>query len=160
MIYFLKKNITGINSLQLEMSMRKAALKRNASLDLSSSIINIGVEKTFLGYESKNGLTFTRIKASVEKFLPKVIIKIEPGSENINSQYAIRLSAVSLIVFLVFNLSLLIALLIVIIHQNNVQNILGAAVVTMFYWLLLIIEIKLTQLKIKQTAKNYTSLIV
>ena len=76
MLYFKTIEITGYDANHIEKGLRRASLKRTSSLDMVSSVSDIGTDKLFIGYEDKKGLTFTRIKSSLEKFLPKLIIRL------------------------------------------------------------------------------------
>ncbi|PTQ94112.1 hypothetical protein C8P68_107177 [Mucilaginibacter yixingensis] len=100
MIYFKKIQTSAADQRQLEQALRKMALKRTRPLDLYVSSTDIGTDKYFHGFEGKNGVQFTRIRSSLERLVPKLIIKIpqDPGA----NYYQVRLGAVSLFYLLIF----------------------------------------------------------
>ncbi|MDT3405022.1 hypothetical protein [Mucilaginibacter terrae] len=105
MLYFKKIYLPNCTPQQLEAAMRKVALKRTSPLDFASAVSDIGTDKYFIGYQGKTDLTFTRIKASPEKLLPKLIIKLP--ADGAECYYQIRFAIVSMMVFFMFTLPLL-----------------------------------------------------
>jgi hypothetical protein len=155
MLYLRTVTLSQYTSVQLENALRKSAIKRRLPLDMGSSIVNIGTDKYFLGYEGKKTLTFTRIRAFIEYLLPKLIIK--PSMANTTSSiYKLRLSAFSLIIFLMFNLPWLLILLLTITGKIPIERLVPASVTCFIYWLLLLIEVRLTDLRIKKALKKHT----
>ncbi len=155
MLYFKTVILSQYTSAQLETALRKSAIKRRLPLDMGSSIVNIGTEKYFLGYEGKKTLTFTRIRAFIEYLLPKLIIKPSMANTTISS-YKLRLSAFSLIIFIMFNLPWLLILLLTVTGKIPIERLVSASATCFIYWLLLLTEFRLTAIRIKKALKKHT----
>ena len=152
MFYFKKIVITNYSSQQLEAALRKASLKRTSSWDLDGST-NIGTKMLFVGYESKDGLFFTRIKYFIEKYLPKLIIKLSP--DKYECSYCIKFSLISTLVFTGFALLTLISLWAIIRNPSNAAEFLPLLFIVGIYFLLILLEFKLTNAKIYKALRAY-----
>jgi len=144
----------GYSQSQLETALRKAALKSKSSLDNVGSSTDAGTKYAFLGYEGKSGLTFTRIKYFIEKYLPKLIIRLAPGTNE--ASYQIRFSLLSSIVIAGLALLTLLMLLALVAHPENITNALPLIVLIAIYTGLILLEIKLTTKKVSKVLKQYT----
>lgn len=153
MLYFKRIIISGCTSQHLEAALRKVSLKRTSPLDMASAISNIGTDKYFLGYQGKKSLTFTRIKASPEKLLPKLIIKLLPGNEKCG--YRIRFSAVSMMFFFMFTLPWLLGVTLFISGNGDFINFLTITGVYSIYATVFLLELRLTMWRVKKAILNY-----
>lgn len=151
MFYFKKIYLPNCTAPQLEAALRKAALKRTSPLDFASAVSDIGTDKYFIGYQGKTDLTFTRIKASPEKLLPKLIIKLSPNA----GYYQVRFSIVSMMMFLLFTLPWLLIIALLISGNGEFGGLLTLVGFYAFYWLLLLFEFKLTTWRVKKALLNY-----
>jgi uncharacterized membrane protein YqaE (UPF0057 family) len=98
MLYFKKYTLHNeTEKKKLEESLRRSASKRNFPLDFIPATVGLDSDKTFLGFENKKGIQFTRLRSSFERALPKLIIYL-PKNVNTN-YYQIRFSWTTLIVF-------------------------------------------------------------
>jgi hypothetical protein len=154
MVYFRKIDLPGCTSPELEMALRKVALKSTSMLDMGSSTINIGTDKYFIGYQGKKTLTFTRIRAFIESVLPKLIIR--PSNSNEECYYQLRLSAISFFIFLIFNLFELVVILSVVLHKATLEGLITVSIFCSFYWLLLFIEFKLKERRINKAIRYHS----
>jgi len=150
--------VPGCSLSEAEVGLRKLSIKRTLPLDMVSSITDIGTDKYFFGYNVKKGLTFTRIKAALERLLPKLIIRLPSAADT--AYYRIRLSAVSTLVFCMFTIPWLLSLLVTITGRNTLENFLFASGFYGIYGVLLLVELKLTMLRVSQAIKRYMPQII
>ncbi len=152
MLYFKKIVISEYTYNQVEASLRKVSLKRNSSLDMVSPYSDIGTDKYFLGHESKNDLTFTRIKTSFEKVLPKLILKLPYNIET--CYYQIRFSIISMVVFCALSTLWLLNFFVMIIGQTTLENFLVLSIFYLIYLSLLFLELRLNISKVNKAIKS------
>ena len=148
MPYFKKVQIENYTRSEAEAALRKVSLKRTSPLDFSSAITDIGSDKLFLGYIGKSALTFTRLRTSVEKFLPKLVIKLPLDGED--CYYQLRLSVVSATVFILFTFGFLIAFAGILSGNTEIGGLLSAAIFLGLYFALLAFEINIVSNRIKK----------
>lgn len=149
MLYFKKLEFPGeLDQYQFETLLRKHALKQHSSLDFTFNPINIGTEKLFHGRESKNNIRFTRIKTSFEFFLPKLIINL--SKEPTARFYRIRLGAIPMLVSGFFSFCILAGILSILRGRNNILEVITLIVISGFYLLLIIMELKFTTSRIRK----------
>lgn len=147
MIYFKKTHLLNNSEKQdLEKGLRSKSLKRSQLLDFVFETTNIGTDKYFLGHEGKNDLKLTRIKTSFESFLPKIIISFP--KETAVQYYKFRLSVLSTAILAVLSLLLLTCLLDVVINQKNVEAFLIVVILSLIYFLFILLELKITKNRI------------
>lgn len=153
MLYFKKTYLPNDSEKQeLETELRNRSLKRSQLLDFVFETINIGTDKYFLGNEDKKALKFTRIKTSFESFLPKIIISFPKG---ITVQYyKFRLSLLSTVILAVLSLLFLTCFLDLVINQKNAETFLTAMVLLMIYFILILLELKITKNRILKSHLN------
>jgi hypothetical protein len=151
MIYFKTVTVEDCSRNQLETALRKVSLKRTSSLDMVGSSTNIGTDKFFLGYEGKNSLTFTRIRASIERFLPKLIIKLSATNES--SYYQIRFNILSIAVFFGVLINWFIALISLLAEPTKAEGFLIITIFVGIYFSLIFLEIKLTEARVNNAIK-------
>jgi len=156
MLYFKKIKLPVCSSAELEMALRKVSLKSTTVLDMGSSTINIGTDKYFIGYQGKNTLTFTRIRAFIESLLPKLIIK--PSQTDNECYCQIRLSAISFLIFLVFNFLEVLVILSAILGKATLEGLVIVSIICILYWLLLFMEFKLTEKRIIKALQYYRTM--
>jgi hypothetical protein len=136
---------------ELEKAMRNAALKRLTSLDFKSSVTDIGTDKPFLGFESKEDVQFTRLRTSFEKYLPKVIISI-PKNETDN-EYKFRFSILSSVVVILWSLFFLLIVTTVLVQKGNYENILIGCIHIGLFILLTLLELRIVGTRIEKAIK-------
>ena len=108
MIYFKRIEIQNADSNQIEELVRKHCIRRHTLLDLQSSVYQMpDPSKLFLGLEGKKAIQITRLKNTIERILPKMIIRIEKVDFTF---YRIRLSLLSSIIAIFLPIALLINL--------------------------------------------------
>jgi hypothetical protein len=154
MVYFKKVELSQYSYDQIENGLRKVSLKRTSSLDIVSPVSDIGSDKYFLGREHGNSLTFTRIRTSFERFLPRAIIKLTPDS----SFYELRLSLISTIAFAFFGVILPVFAILVGLSRNGpIEGTSFFIVVTIVYILLIMLELRLVRLKVNKALTQYAA---
>ncbi|WP_412467303.1 hypothetical protein [Pedobacter sp. KLB.chiD] len=147
MLYFKKTYLLNRSEKEdLERGLRNRSLKRSQMLDFVFETINIGTDKYFLGNEDKKTLKFTRIKTSFESFLPKIIISF-PKEINVE-YYKFRLSVPSTVILAVLSLLFLTCFLDLIINQKNVETFFTTMVLLAIYFILILLETKITKNRI------------
>jgi hypothetical protein len=154
MFYFKKVILTDYTQNELETALRKVSLKSKSSLDGVGSSTDAGTKYVFLGHEGKGGLTFTRIKYFIEKYLPKLIIKISPDAND--CYYKLRFSLVSTIMLMIFSTLAFIILLALVFNPDRIEAVLPMLIFIAGYVLLILLEFKLTTKKIDRTLKSYS----
>jgi len=152
MLYFKKIVITDHTYNQVEASLRKVSSKRNSSLDMVSPYSDIGTDKYFLGREGKTALTFTRIKTSFEKVLPKLILELPYNTEVCYCQ--IRLSVISMVIFCSLSLLWALNFFVMVIGQTTFENFLVLSFFYLIYLGLLFLEIRLSTSKFYKAIKT------
>ena len=150
MLYLKTIDLPLVEKQNLEKAMRKVALKRISSLDLTSAVMDIGTDKLFLGFENINDIKFTRLRTSFEKF-PKIIVSI-PKSE-LENKYKFRYSVLSTVIFIAFALLLLLIVVAVFMQNSGYERILVACVPVGIYVLLTMLEMKIVRGRIKKALK-------
>jgi hypothetical protein len=153
MFYFKKVNFNYDDKAKIEAALRKLSIKRTTMLDLKSSTYDIGTDKYFFGYDGKNAVYFTRVKSSVERFLPKIIFSI-PKNET-DFFYQFRLSIVPLILFVLFVFGLLLNLIFVITGITSFDNFIGPSLFFLIFMALSWLELRITSSKIRKAIKKY-----
>lgn len=138
------------------MALRKVAFRSTVMLDMGSSTVNIGTNKYFIGYQGKKTLTFTRIRAFIESILPKLIIK--PSQSDNECYCQIRLSAISFLIFLVFNFLEVLVILSAILGKATLEGLVIVSIFCILYWLLLFMEFKLTVKRINKALQYYRTI--
>lgn len=153
MLYFKKIIIPGYTEQQLEAAMRKVSLRRTSALDMESAITDIGTDKLFLGYEDKKGLTFTRLKASPEKLLPKHIIRLKKDTGE--AAYEMRLALMPTVLFVMLSIGWIINAVLTIAGKVPID---GFFTITMFCGIFLsamFLDMKLTSSRVNKAIKQY-----
>lgn len=155
MIYFRNFNLDEeIDKLQFENAIRRYSSKRTDFLDFKSSTSDFGLSMYFLGHERKKDIQFTRIRTSFERVLPKLIFSL-PKSEEFN-YYKVRLSLTATACFCLLSFMILYCTILVISNNSNYVLIPSTVAVLCVYVLLIRIEVKLTNSRIRKAIKNYT----
>lgn len=153
MIYFKKIYFNYDDKANIEAALRKNSIKRTRGLDLGSSKLDIGTDKCFFGYDGKNALYFTRIKSSVEFFLPKIIFSISKNETDI--YYGYRLSILPFILVSLFSIGLIIGIISLVAGIPQSEGLISFGVFVMILIALIWAEIKITSLKIKKVIANH-----
>lgn len=98
----------GVNKTKFEQAIKKLAVKKNFSLDLTPDAYEYNTQNKFWEYQEATGLEFTRMRTSAEAYFPRLIVHV-PNEEYIK-HYQIRLSwmTATVILFLIFIIPLLI----------------------------------------------------
>jgi hypothetical protein len=148
MIILKKVQLTEAERQIMEQAMRKKALKRTSSLDFKSTVTDIGTDKLFLGYDGKNSLQFARLRASFEKYLPKIII-ILPKSKT-EFEYRLRYSLLSTLVAVFWTLGLVFSTAFTLVNTHNYEAILVNFIFFGGYMLLTMFELKLVSKRIQK----------
>lgn len=148
MIYLKKITLNFEEKQQYEIALRKAALKRHTALDFKSSVTNIGTDKLFLGYDGKDSVQFTRLRSSLEKFLPKIIITI--SKKDNDDDIKIRLGVLPFIILALFTIVSLATIVAFLTQKNDFARLIPLLILTGLYILLIISELKITERKIKK----------
>lgn len=147
MFYFKKIHLLDDSAKQnLEKGLRSKSLKRSQMLDFVFETSNIGTDKYFLGNEGKKDLKLTRIKTSFESFLPKIIISFP--KEATVQYYKFRLSVLSTIILALLSLLLFTSFLDVVINQKNAEAFLITTILSLIYFLFILLELKITRNRI------------
>ncbi|RZM12473.1 MAG: response regulator, partial [Pedobacter sp.] len=76
--------------------MRKRSIKRNLPLDYLSAQSDIASDKLFIGYDGKKNVQFSRLRTSLERFLPRVVIVF--SKDPTVFEYKLRYSLLSTLV--------------------------------------------------------------
>jgi hypothetical protein len=153
MIYFKKVYFNYEDKGKVEAALRKLAKKRTRALDLTSSTSDMGTDKYFFGYDGKNALYFTRIRSSVEFFLPGIIFSL-PKNET-DFFYKFRLSAVPMIFFLLFCFGFLLSLASALTGTSSFYDFIGFYLLFGLFIALAWLELWITSSKIKKAIIKY-----
>lgn len=156
MIYFKKVQIDNCSHDMLEVALRKVSVKRTSPLDIVSTSTDIGTDKLFLGHEGKNTLTFTRLRASFERILPKLIIRLSPNQNDCS--YDIRFSILSTCVFVLIAVSWAINLILLMFGQNSIENFLPYTFFVGIYFSLVFLELRLTTGRVNKALNLFNNL--
>lgn len=147
MFYFKKIHLLDDSEQQnMEKGLRSKSLKRSQMLDFVFETSNIGTDKHFLGNEGKKDLKLTRIKTSFESFFPKIIISFP--KETAVKYYKFRLSILSTVILGVLSLLLFTSFLDVVINQKNAEAFLITTILSLIYFLFILLELKITRNRI------------
>lgn len=152
-MYFKKINLNQLDSKTLESSLRKASLKRLSPLDIQSSVTNSKEQKKFLGYEKTDELQFTRIRYSFERILPKLIISTAKTNE-LAASYRVRLALISLLIISIIIMGSLYGMYQLAIGELPIENILRILLFPALFFILLKVEMRLTQKNIEKALEN------
>jgi hypothetical protein len=153
MFYFKKIFITDCTTKQLENALRKAASKKSRPLDFDISSMDIGTDKYFFGYENKNGLTFTRIRTSFERLIPKIIIKLSPDPSE--CYYEIRFGVFTAIWVLFYGFFLLMLLVNLIRGEINIEALPPIFIILLIISSAYYLEFRLTTSRVKKAIRKY-----
>jgi hypothetical protein len=153
MIYFKKVHFNYNDKSSVEAALRKSAVKRTSPLDLKSSASDIGTNKKFFGYDGKDAVYFTRIRSSVEKLFPKMIISL-PKSET-DSFYKIRLSIFPFLFYVLATVGLAINLFFLIIGATDIAGFVGILIFELFFIGLFWIELAITTKRITKVIDDH-----
>lgn len=153
-MYFKKIDLNQVDSATLERCLRKVSLKRLSSLDIQSSVTISKEQKIFLGYEKPDELQFTRIRYSFERILPKLILSIAKAKEPVTAAYKIRLALISALMLLIILMGTLYGLYQLITGIAPIDTILRILILPALYFILLKVEMKLTQKTIEKALEN------
>jgi len=153
-MYFKKIDLNQVDSTTLESCLRKASLKRLSPLDIQSSVKISKEQKMFLGYEKTDELQFTRIRYSFERILPKLIVSIAKTREPVSTAYKIRLALISILILFIILMGTLYGLYQLTTGKAPIENILRILILPTLYFILLKVEMKLTQKNIEKALKN------
>ncbi|MEO7214303.1 hypothetical protein [Mucilaginibacter sp.] len=148
MIYFKKVYITDLSKPEVELFLRKASVRRDSSLDLASATTDIGTDKLFLGRIGKSALTFTRLRTSFEKFLPKLIIKFPLDTEE--CYYQLRFSLSSTVFFVFYAIAFLGTVTNFLLGDALMDGLLSILFTGSIYALLILLEIRLTSKRLNK----------
>jgi hypothetical protein len=150
MLYFKKIYLLNDSEKQdLEKGLRSRSLKRSQMLDFVFETTNIGTDKYFLGNEGKKDLKLTRIKTSFESFLPKIIISFPKETDE--QYYKFRLSVLSTAILVMLSLLLFTCFLDLVTNQKNAEAFLVAVVLSLIYFLFILLELKITRNRISKS---------
>ncbi|SMC60800.1 hypothetical protein [Pedobacter nyackensis] len=138
---------------QVENAFRKSASKRNHALDFLSSVSDIGPDKVFLGFERKKDITFTRIRTSFEKLLPKLIISF-PKDPSIN-HYKFRFGLSTTIALLFFAIMFIGGIIALITANPGSKEIAVTFIICIGYPLLTLIELHFVNSRIARAIEKY-----
>lgn len=150
MIYFKKEYFNYDDRANIEAALRKVSLKSERSLDWVSSKSDIGSDKYFLGHDGKNALSFTRIKSSVEFFLPKIIFSLP--KKQTDAYYKFGFAIFPFVFYCIFLFGLW---SIILSGEKNFENFIIGALLLIFPIAALILELKITAVKIKKAIAKY-----
>ncbi|MBD1366004.1 hypothetical protein IDJ77_19480 [Mucilaginibacter sp. ZT4R22] len=157
MFYFKKVYINDLSKTEVERLLRKASLKRVDSLDLISASTDVGTDKLFLGFIGKSALLFTRLHTSLERFLPKLIIKLPLDTDE--CYYQLRLKSLSAIVCFVLALLLMLSLFQTVTGEINVDGFFTVLLICIVYFGLILLEVKITSSRINKALSQLLSTI-
>jgi hypothetical protein len=143
MIYFKTVYLNSPDKTEVEKAIRKLASKRDSSIDLVSSGSLAGTDRLFIGSEGKYQVNFTRIRYYIEGLLPKIIISF-PKSEADN-YYKLRLSFRTTLVFCLFTILFIMGCIAAISGENGFDAFFIFTIVALIFFLLILLEIKLTK---------------
>ena len=155
MIYFKKIALPPTEMQILEKAMRRVSLKRARSLDFTSAVTDIGSDRLFLGFEGTESVQFLRLRTSLEKFLPEIIISI-PCKE-IEGEYKFRYSLLSTVIFILLGLYLLLCLSKILLSNSLHDFLLIPLALFGGYFLLMLLELKIVTSRINKAVNLYNA---
>jgi len=153
MIYFKSMQVYGNERQLLENALRKAAIKRVRSLDFQSAVYDMGMDKLFLGLDDTRDVKFTRLRTSLEKFFPKIIISF--SRDKTSSEYRFRLSLLSTCVFTILLMVLLLSIVLAAIDHENYEAIVEMLLPMGLFILLTFFELKIVNSRIRKAVARY-----
>lgn len=109
-------------------------------------------DKTFLSFENKKGIQFTRLRSIFERALPKLIIYLP--KEVSASYYKIRFSYITLIVFAFLACIFPFLVIGVITGSENHQAMLGISLLCIAYPFWTLAELHFTKCKMDEAAQG------
>lgn len=146
MVYFKTKTIDNYETERIENAVRKFSLKRHASLDfISTATYETDNEKYFLGSENDTYLKIVRLRTPFERILPKLILRF--NKKNF-SEFQIRYSLISFIVFILLVTAFLSGLYQMIIHKQTDIDFVLINVLLIIFALMTSLEFVLTRRKL------------
>lgn len=148
MIYFKKVSINYGDKAGIEAVFRKWAIKRTNIVNLELSVMDIGTDKLFYGYENDKALYFTRIRSSFERFLPKIVFRIPKNEAYLF--YEFRLGVVALMLFCLFCFGFIFDLVLIIQGTMPFENWISYFMFFLLFLSLAWLELKITSSKIKK----------
>lgn len=148
MVYFKKVYITDLSKAEVELLLRKASVRRDSSLDLASATTDIGTNKLFLGRIGKSALTFTRLRTSFEKFLPKLIIRLP--LDTAECYYQLRFSLSSTFFFVFYAIAFLGTVTSFLLGDVLIDGLLSIVFTGSIYALVILLEINLTSKRLNK----------
>lgn len=153
MIYFKKVILDEREKGTLETALRAYSLKRTSTLDFQSSIFDTGEEKFFLGNIGKNELTFTRIRTRFDGWLPKIIFSLPNSPAKLYCRF--RLGMLSTAIFCLLCIGAITGILHAIFGKANIWGVAQIGLILCSYLLLGVLELNITQTKIKRAMSAY-----
>lgn len=148
MIYFKKVYLDEREKGTLETALRCYSLKRASRLDLQSSVSDAGQDKFFLGHIGKEDLTFTRIRTSFDRYLPKIIFSLPNSPKELYCRF--RLSLFSTVVVSMLCLGIIMSIGYALIGDNDIWGVAELCFILGIYVLFGALELNITQTKIKR----------
>ena len=152
MFYFKTINIKKSNNQEIENTIRKYALKRNFSLDLSFSTSDINEHKLFLGLEDEKTLKFTRIRTSFERILPKIILKFDKTIGF--TKFKVRFCLITSFLLCLIILSSLFSIYNSIQTKQLESDLYDSFFLLLIFFLLTLLEIYITKSRINKILNN------
>lgn len=151
MIYFQKTELPDISPEWIEKIIRESSSKRHSSLDLLSSSTCIKEEKHFFGTEKDKFIKIIRMRTPFERILPRIIARFDKSDFG---SYKIRLSLLSFLISIFLSIAIVLNIAYSIINKHWESNVVSVFAVSSIYFLLIMIEIKLTKRKINTLIKR------
>jgi hypothetical protein len=111
-------------------------------------------QNAFCWLRIKDGLFFTRVRYFIEKYLPKLIIKLSPNQSECS--YRVKLGLISTLVFIGFSFFGLVGIVAMVRNPSSAVDFLPLLFFVGIYFLLLPLELKLTKAKISKALKSYS----
>ena len=152
-MYFKKIDLNHVNATTLERSLRKVTSKRLSPLDFNSSVTDGKEQMLFLGYEKTNELQFTRIKYPFELLLPELIVSVAKSKQP-TASYKIRLGLGSILIIGIILASSIYGLYQLALGEAFVKNMSRIFIFPALFFLLLKVELKLTQKNITKALEQ------
>jgi len=153
MIYFKKVYFDHSEKSNIETALRKFAIKQFKLFDLETLSSNIGTDKFFFGFEGKKALYFTRVSASFERILPRVIVKL-PKNET-DFYYGFRLGTISSFILLLFSFIFIEAFVGFILEKISLSDFITILLFFLVFLGLIWIELKLATSRIQKAIINF-----
>ncbi|RFZ95546.1 hypothetical protein D0C36_08505 [Mucilaginibacter conchicola] len=133
---------------QLEQAMRKRALKRSLPLDYQSAQSDIGSDKLFVGYDGKKNVQFSRLRTSLERFLPRVVIVF--SKDPTVFEYKLRYSLLSTIAVIFLALVFILSVVSSLAEKDDYDRFVLPLFLIGCFWLLTLFELKIVGKRIKK----------